>query len=385
MGIALAGAVLLSLSPISRTGALVEAAGLLAAGVVAGWLQWRWVIRAPTSQAELNDPPVEQEPGGEDAAALVVDACNPLFPIWGRHIDTARVQTEEAVMSLSSRFAELSGRLSAAVKASQHAAGDIEGGGDGAGVLEAFADSKRELAAVVTSLNDVLEQKQGMLEQVRKFGGYIDELRAMADDVAKIASQTNLLALNASIEAARAGDSGRGFAVVAGEVRALSLQSGEVGKNMASKVGHISQAMESTLELAETTADRDEASVRGSEQTIEGVMNNLQGMAEGLSQSSDILKQESHGIREQIDDVLVSLQFQDRVSQILEAVRASIDDAQQHLTSFRRDHEPGEAPRVFEASHLLQRLEQSYSTAEQRENHSGSDQAGAPDSEVTFF
>ncbi|MBP1124458.1 methyl-accepting chemotaxis protein [Pseudomonas sp. PvP025] len=42
---------------------------------------------------------------------------------------------------------------------------------------------------------------------------------------------------------------------------------------------------------------------------------------EPMAESADLLNQESYGIRDEMTEVLVNLQFQDRVSQILSHVR----------------------------------------------------------------
>ncbi|WP_414691097.1 methyl-accepting chemotaxis protein, partial [Noviherbaspirillum sp.] len=90
-----------------------------------------------------------------------------------------------------------------------------------------------------------------MLDKVRCLEQFVDELKAMADDVKTIAAQTNLLALNAAIEAARAGETGRGFAVVAKEVRNLSTLSGDTGKRIAEKVQVISDAILGACQVAQ--------------------------------------------------------------------------------------------------------------------------------------
>jgi len=147
----------------------------------------------------------------------------------------------------------------------------------------------------------------------------------MASAVAAIASQTNLLALNASIEAARAGEAGRGFSVVADEVRKLSAQSGDTGKRIQEKVAIINEAINSASSLSEATAEKDIRAVESSESLVHEVLADLRRVTGALSDSAEVLRNESAGIKQEVADSLVQLQFQGRVNQILSHVQQSID------------------------------------------------------------
>ncbi|WP_423814684.1 methyl-accepting chemotaxis protein [Pseudomonas viridiflava] len=303
------------------------------------------------------------------------------MPIWAKQVESSRQQTETAIVELTNRFTGISERLQETVQASQQAAGELDGqNADGA--LKVLAQSDSELSQVIDSLKATQASRDETLTQVRSLTAYTGELRTMAADVAAIAAQTNLLALNAAIEAARAGEAGRGFAVVADAVRSLSSKSSETGQQMSAKVDIINNAITQLVQAASSGADQDSHSVAESEQSIQHVLQRFQSITGRLAESADLLKQESYGIRDEMTEVLVSLQFQDRVSQILTHVRDNIDSLHTHLQ--QSSQSPDEAVAI-NAREWLARMESTYATDEQRRTHRGESAAQQNSQEITFF
>jgi methyl-accepting chemotaxis protein len=311
--------------------------------------------------------------------------CLEAMPIWARQVESSRAQTEDAIVELSSRFYGLSSRLQETVSASQAAAGDLAGNAD-SGALAVLAQSDGELLQVINSLKASQASRGQMLGQVRELTAYTSELRAMAGEVAAIAQQTNLLALNAAIEAARAGEAGRGFAVVADAVRTLSSQSSETGQKMSANVDIINTAITQLVQAAASSTEHDNDSVSSSQASIQRVLERFKSVTGQLSDSASLLQRESIGIGQEVNELLVTLQFQDRVSQILAHVRDNMHALHQQLDSARAT--PGQAATI-DVRAWLAKMELTYATDEQRRNHT-SGKAPAPaantsSSDITFF
>jgi methyl-accepting chemotaxis protein len=305
--------------------------------------------------------------------------CREVLPIWRNQVQLVCEQTEEAVSSLMLRFSTLSRRLKTAVSASRSAVG----GGESGDMLALLHNSQAALDAIVASQRSTLEDKQAALSSIQTLSRFTEQLKTMAEDVGRIASQTNLLALNAAIEAARAGTAGQGFAVVASEVRKLSALSGETGQRIGDTVDTVSQAITTALQLSERYAERDAGMAADSEQTIGQVLNQFHAAAANLGESADTLRQESQDIGEEIAQMLVLLQFQDRVSQILGHVRNDMDKLKQHLDEHAAQ---GGAATQIDAGAWLKELAGTYTTTEQRSLHGGENTAGSPEpAEITFF
>ena len=352
---------------------------------VLGWqLARRHNIQLDSAVAQALSQARSDERVRQEAATVsgLEELCLKAVPIWSKQIEASRVQTEDAILALSSRFVGIHAKLEAAVKASQQAAGGMAGNGAG-GVMSVLEQSRIELTSVIDSLKNSQRSRNEMLVQVRSLTDYTGELRAMATEVAEIASRTNLLALNAAIEAARAGEAGRGFSVVADEVRKLSGMSSETGKNMSNKVDIINSAISTVCKAAEDTSAQDFKSVADSETAIQQVMDHFHNVTSHLSESSLLLQRENNGISNELSDVLVSMQFQDRVSQILAQVRNNMDRLHLHLLQYRQNG--GSSSGNINAREWLDEMEVSYATQEQRLNHAGENSVKIVHQETTFF
>ncbi|AZF10407.1 Methyl-accepting chemotaxis protein [Pseudomonas sp. R2-37-08W] len=338
------------------------------------------VLRA-TAWALADQSDAQAAHSGMDSRAQLDEVLLGAMPIWAKQVESSRQQTEDAIVSLANRFTGIAARLQDTVQASQQAAGELDGkAADGA--LEVLARSDSELSQVINSLKATQTSRDQTLAQVRSLTAYTGELRTMAADVAAIAAQTNLLALNAAIEAARAGEAGRGFAVVADAVRSLSSKSSETGQQMSAKVDIINNAITQLVQAASSSADQDSNSVAASENSIQLVLERFQNITGRLADSADLLKQESHGIRDEMTEVLVNLQFQDRVSQILSHVRDNMHALHEHLMQTRQS--PDQAVAV-DARQWLARMEATYATDEQRRTHHGAASVQQNSQDITFF
>lgn len=344
-------------------------------GVVGGYSTTRITQNAFLAYAQQRESLHQQLPSQPVKIQELETLCLEALPIWSRQVESARAQTEQAVSALSAQFAQLVERLNATIQTSE----TLTGSHNDDSIGKIFHHAETRLKAVTDSLQKAQIGREQMLGEIRQLTGYTEELKQMAASVAAIAAQTNLLALNAAIEAARAGESGRGFAVVADEVRKLSSISSVTGKEMTDKVNVINNAITGAFKVAEQANVEDEQVLSRANANIDEIMNNFTSLVASLGQSSDILRDEGMGIRGEIEQVLVALQFQDRTSQILSQVRENLNELRTDLES-EHANDTG-----LDVHAWLARMEQSYAMNDQRVNHSGEDRGANAQDEITFF
>lgn len=348
-------------------------------GVGMGWWvvsRWQRVLHGMrlAAQDELER---ERRTHQSDHLVGLDHLCGGVLPVWSGQIEMARSHTEDSVTALTNRFAEINQRIGTTIAASQGQGGD--------NLIDLLRQNEVELNSIISTLRSALTVKESMLSEVASLSQFTDGLKRMAQDVADIAKQTNLLALNAAIEAARAGEVGRGFAVVADEVRKLSDLSGGTGKKIGETVETVNKAITATLEISQQYAQQDAAMVVNSEQVIEHVVGRVQKAVADLSDSSDLLRQETRSIGEEIAEVLVALQFQDRVSQMLGHVRNDMDKLKERIADQEQHRADGVVAEAVDAATWLEELSHTYTVPEQHVVHGGGTARGAATSEITFF
>ena len=306
-----------------------------------------------------------------------------VVPVWKGHIESSREQMETAINTLSDRFGGIVDKLDDAVNTAGLEAKIIED--DELGLLAVFNRSERELGAVIATQKAAMSSMLNMLEKVQGLDSFIAELNSMAGNVTQIAHQSNLLSLNAAIEAARAGELGRGFAVVAKEFRTLSAKSGEIGRDITAKVDVISQAIAETCKVVEDSVAQRDTRVLATEATIERVLSEFKNITDALQRSSDRLKSESVGIKSEINLSLVQLQFQDRVSQMLNQVNTSIDRLPVVLREQLQNYQETHQLERLDSDSLLAELQKSYVMADQHVIHHGGKVEQKNTTDIQFF
>jgi methyl-accepting chemotaxis protein len=371
---------------------------LIFAGVAAGLSRHffpKWWQEALDSElakerhaAEIREMERRQREAREEVHTTQLDdldvLCRHVLPIWAGHIETARSHTEQEINILAERFGSMVQRLKTAVDSSRLGdSNDPAASGDD--LVRMLEDSRHKLDSVMLSLRSALDGKEVLSREIRDLAGITEELATMAGEIGKIAKQTNLLALNASIEAARCGEAGRGFAVVADEVRKHSVKSSEAGKRIVDRMTAVNEKINTTLKISERYSQRDTQLVVSSEQTISKVLEQMHEATGQLEQNAESLRQEGDAIGQEIAGVLVSLQFQDRVSQMLCHVRDDLSKLERHLDQFQQDRSAGRIHQSIDAGQWLEELAGTYTMAEQRAVHDGDSGAEADSDEITFF
>jgi len=351
------------------------ALGAAQTGLAVGLGFWQ-LRRAQARQAAHAKSQAFSQPlsGGRDEALEAL--CVAVLPVWSEQIEAARAHTEQEIVSLTSRFAELADRI-------HSVAGNDQGSGDR--LVNLMASSQNQLDGILQSLREALSSKGALLTEVNGLAGLTEQLKSMAKDVGDVARQTNLLALNAAIEAARAGEAGRGFAVVADEVRKLSTLSGDTGQKIGETVETVNGAIARTLELSQLHAERDTGTLNQSGETIEQVIGAFGGTTRDVVERSDTLAENATAVGGAIAEVLVALQFQDRVSQMLGHIRDDQARLERLVIERRALAASGQPLPSLDTQGWLAELARTYTMAEQVAVHQGKRPAAAAESDITFF
>lgn len=342
--------------------ALLGAACIQAASMMPAW-SWLLMlgfvaavlVTEMTAMRQTARPASTRPPNQADAAALqpLVQA---VLPIWSRQIQSVRLQMTCAMDTLTARFAGMSQRLCQTMDRTNHDSDN--------GLLGSLSDAQDQLTQLLRELREALALRAQLLTEVVTVTQFVGQLQEMAVEVGAIARQTNLLSINAAIEAARAGETGRGFAVVAKEVRHLSTESASTGDRISQVVRQVSEAIERARVSYESFTEHDTAMMDRASSTIENVVQGIRSTASDVVDEAQALRQESQAIRLEIDEVLIAVQSQDRISQMLQHVLAD----QERLV----DSLSGQAPvasDAWQSGPWLTALRSTYTTPEEHAAH----------------
>jgi len=190
--------------------------------------------------------------------------------------------------------------------------------------LADVVNSTKEMAALSTEVEQILQEFQSEFDMVKAETGTIE----------KISGQTNLLALNASIEAARAGEAGKGLSFVADEIRDLSTGTKTSSTSIMNALANL-----------EATAERMTDSITKTLQLINATMNQITQVDTSVAriatdaarlgnnvQVIDIAMQEVEASNRNMVDNM------NQVTAVMGAMTASISEADESTRTMRNKY-----------------------------------------------
>lgn len=353
------------------------------------WLALALYLRPPAGSATAAVEESAESTPQVDALVTNYQQClQALLPLWIDMQDLVRDQVESNVTDLVGKFTGIYQQLQTSIQTSRSTASGMSGE---QGLSQVVASAQVQLNSITQILNQAMNNRNELLREISELAAITDELKAMGAEVAGIASQTNLLALNAAIEAARAGEQGRGFAVVADEVRSLSARSGQTGARITQRIEQANETLKNTMARTARFAEEDSRQMAEAETNVAQVLREFEGASSGIMESARVLQEGSNQVQRDVQDVLVDLQFQDRVCQILGHIKDNMNRLATTVADQQQAISANQQVSVIDLEQWLSEFRKTYTTLEQDALHrraqpgSPSTASAAADDDITFF
>jgi methyl-accepting chemotaxis protein len=205
------------------------------------------------------------------------------------------------------------------------------------------------------------------MEQVEISVGKVTKVLAQLD---QSACANKILALNAKIEAVHVGEAGKGFEVVAQEISSQAVHSIALTVEVRTILEELVATTRSSAAELRKQSIADQECLGSSRKEIQATLAHLEEANRSMLRSLQVAAEDGAELGKEIDQALVTLQFQDRVSQRIQHVAESLLALNE---AAGQEHQPGVSVATQNVE-LLDNLAKSYTMACERTAHTGANE-----------
>ncbi len=187
------------------------------------------------------------------------------------------------------------------------------------------------LQEIITQFNLTIESKKEDITKLDHIRESASRVKPFSHQISDIASATNLIALNALIEASRAGEHGRTFKVVANEIRALSHRATASSKEMDESLTEIVDYIEHAISELKGAIDVESSFINA---TVILLQDLVMSVLDSFISLSDVIHKtlgDSSNFRDEVNGIVINLQFEDICNQMSQHTVHILDTMQQDL------------------------------------------------------
>ncbi len=272
-----------------------------------------------TSDVEI--PVDEQQPSFASQAAALCRVHSQILKMLCEQLPKAAELVEDSTIDLTRRFKALAeGSQTQAEQMDRIVSTASTLSIDGEQVsLNEFTDLFNEtLTDSIQKILGISKMAMAMVYSLDDAIATLSDIENFVVEIQKINKQTNLLALNATIEAERSGEAGRGFVVVANEVKTVSRRIANLSVTMQEKIGLVSESVRNGYKTLQDVATADMSGNILAKEKLDALMEAMMRQNSNFMELMESSSASSREISQNINNMVVGMQFQDRTTQIIE-------------------------------------------------------------------
>jgi len=296
-------------------------------------------------------------------------------PILSQQVMVSREHTEQEIISLANRFANMINGLQQIVDSTDNTLGEQRN----YHFDNVINNSRDLLKPVLGSLIRFQKVEHDVNAELSKLSGYMNGLSSVAAEVRGLAEQINLLALSAANEASLAAGGQQSSTLVADSAHKLADDASQIAKQLILKVDDVAAAVDAALNTSKKSLQVDDLTLHQAELNINQTLSLLSLTLTHYRDDVEVLRNNAEQIRDEINNVLVALQFQDRVSQILTQVENNLLNLQKTIERIQQQGSNRDS-NMLRVDEAVEHIEENYKTVSSPPNYSSN-----KSDDLTFF